>query len=206
MENRKELAKEALRAMSEMEELNQMEQIVKDNKIEYTIAGQTYRVRKPTAVESIEIDTFRRKQFTEFMSDDSYMFKKQWIEKYQKKGIDIGKMEKEVQTCQYEVKQLLLRLATSEEPKTIESLKKQIEALKETMYNTSIEITELLSLSIETQLQISATSYATFLVLETNVSGEWKRTFANYEEFRASELEVVQKACYYINYLISPVG
>jgi len=202
MEERKEIAKEALKALAEIEETVRMENLVKDNKIEFKIDDKTYRVRKPEFAERQEIDAVRRKKYLAFVKDETYLFRKQWIAQYKTKGIDIEAMENKVRALDAEIKDVLLRLAKSQEPKDITLLKEQILKLRDEQFNTSIEVTDLLSHSIENQLMIFVNSYTTYLVLEKKVEDKWIRAYNDYEEFMKSEDKAIEQAFYYINMLI----
>lgn len=201
-----EIAKEALKALSEIEESTRIEELVKDNKIEFIVADKTYRVRKPVYAERIELDTTKRKKYVALVKDDSFLFRKQWIEQYKKKGIDIVEMENKVRTLDGEIKNILLRLAKSQEPKDVASLKEQVLKLQDEQFNTSIEVTDLLSNCIEQQILIYVNAYTTYLVLEVKEGETWKRLFNSYSEFEESESKIIQKAYYYINMLIYSVG
>jgi hypothetical protein len=62
-EDKKSMAKEALAALSEIEESLKMEQIIKDNKISFDIEGVKYHIRKPNLVETTEIEEAKRKKY-----------------------------------------------------------------------------------------------------------------------------------------------
>jgi hypothetical protein len=200
--NKKEIALEAMKALNDLEDTIKMENLVKDNKIEFIIENKTYRVRKPTFTEHQEMDTVRRKKYLEMINDDSYMFKNQWITKYLAKGINIVEKEKRILSLQEDIKSTLLRLATAELSKDIESLKKEIHRLREEQFGISMEVTDLLSYSIENQSLLYVNSYTTFLVLEEKTDTDWKRVYSNYEEFKKSDSKVINEAFYYLSYLI----
>ena len=203
MDNEKRvIAKEALKALAEIEETTKMENLVKDNKIEFVVEGVTYRVRKPSFTERQEADTSRRKKYLEFINDASYFFKRQWIDKYKAKGIDITAMEQKIKSYQGEIEQLLLRLATAVEPKDVETLKKEIYAIRDEQFSLSIEVTDLLAHCIENQLVVYTNAYTTYMVLETKVGEDWKKVYNTYDEFMKSDSEVINQAFLYINYLI----
>lgn len=202
MENRKELAKEAMKALSELEETTRLEEIIKDNMIEFKVLEDTYRVRKPDFNERQEMDTARRKKYLEFIKDETYLFRKQWVEQYKKKDIDIDAMENKVRTLDGEIKDTLLRLAKSQEPKDIAQLKDQVLKLREEQFNISMEVTDLLSHSIENQLLVYINSYTTYLVLEKKVEEKWVRAYSSYDEFMKSNDKAIENAFYYINMLI----
>ena len=197
------MAKEALKAMQELEDSVRMENIVKDNKIEFKSGDKTFRVRKPTLIEQQEVDTARRKKYIEFMNDDSYLFRKQWIEKYAKKGVDIKKMEDDIKRIEDEVKKLLIRLAQVSEAKEIGQLKDEILKLRDEQFGKSIEKTDLLSYCIEEQLNIVANSYTAYLSLERKENDKYVKHFENYDKFQnCDDMDLINKVFYYINHLL----
>jgi len=200
--NKKVLAKEALMALAEIESTVNMENLVKDNKIEFVVEEKTYRVRKPSFVERQNIDNARRKEYLRLIADDSYFFRKTWITKYLAKGIDINAMESKVKGYQDEIKAVLLRLAVAIDPKDVETLKKEIYRIRDEQFSLSMEVTDLLSHSIENQLLVFTNSYTTFVVLEEKVGEEYKKLFESYSNFMASDSKVIEQAFLYINYLI----
>jgi ribonucleotide reductase alpha subunit len=199
---KKVIAKEALQALAEIEDTTRMETLVKDNKIEFIIDEKIYRIRKPSFVERSEIDTARRKEYLRLIADDSYFFRKTWIDKYLKKGIDINAMESKVKGYQGEIEAVLLRLAVAVEPKDIDLLKKEIYSLRDAQFSLSMEVTDLLAHSIENQLLVFTNSYTTFVVLEEKVGEEYKKLFESYADFMASDSKVIEQSFLYINYLI----
>ena len=201
-EQKRQMAKEALQALSEIEQSVKMENIVKDNKIEFKVEDKLYRVRKPSFVERQEIDIARRKRYLEMVNDDSYLFRKSWIEKYKTKGINIAEKEVKVRSLQEDIKTVLLRLATAEISQDVESLKKEILRLREEQFSISMEVTDLLSYSIEEQLLIEVNKYTTYQVLEVKTESDWKRVYDTYEDFKKSDSRVINESFYYISYLI----
>ena len=197
------MAKEALKAMQELEDSVRLENIIKDNKIEFKSGDRTFRVRKPTLEEQQEIDNVRRKKYLELVRDDSYLFKKQWIETYKKKGIDINKIDTDIKRIDDELRRTLLRLAKTTDKKGIGELKNQILKLRDEQYALSIEKTDLLSYSIEDQTFIHAKSYTAYLILERKEKDKWVRHFKDFEEFqRTEDSDLVSKLFYYFDVLI----
>ena len=68
-ESKKEIAKEINRVISEMENTEQVERIIMDNKIIFKVGETKYRVRIPTPGEQLEIENYRRKKYTEYVDD-----------------------------------------------------------------------------------------------------------------------------------------
>ena len=208
---KQQIAKEALKVINELEQSVKLENAIKDNKIEFLVKDIKYRVRKPTPDEQIIGEKERRKKYAELVDDDSYFFRKQWVEKYKKKGIDIDKMDIEIRSLQKEIELLLLRLAKSVAPEDIKKLEKEINKLRNKQYDLSIEKTDLLSYSIEDSLLVYVNSYMTWLVLEKFWKDEdikegdsnWVKVYDKYEDFLNSQnIELINRAFYYINSLI----
>lgn len=197
------MAKEALKVMKELEDSVKLENIVKDNKIEFKSGDKTFRVRKPNLTEQQEVDDTRRKKYLELVRDDSYLFKKQWVETYKKKGVDIDKMETDIKRIEDETRRLLLRLAKTADKKGIGELKDQILKSRDEQYVLSIEKTDLLSYSIEDQTFIHAKSYTAYLILERKENDKWVKHFKDFEEFQNSEdQDLIGKLFYYYDVLI----
>jgi len=218
------IAKEVIKALQELEESVQLENIIKDNKIEFTIEKEDeekkitkikYRVRKPEFTEQEEINKQKRKKYLELMEDDSYLFRKQWVKKYLKKGIDINKMEEDMLKLQSEIKSLLLKLAPLTESKGIETLKNEIMKLREKQEELNREKVDLMVNSIEDQMLIFANNYTAYLVLEKLELHEekkehviindnkWVKYFKDYKEFEVCEdWTLINKLFYCLNHLL----
>ena len=203
-ENKKEeIQRELLKTITELEKTSEIEHLLKDNTIVYRVNDIDYRVRKTNYADQLDIEKYRRKKYFELVSDDNMMFKKQWVEKYKGKGIDIKKMEDDISRLQAEIDSLLLRLATTTSQPDIDTLKKDITGLKGEQIAISVEKTDLLSYSIEDQLQINVNSYYTYVVLEKKENDKWIRVFAEYPDFlKSSNSELINKSFYYVNYII----
>ncbi len=196
------LAKQVLKTLDELAQKEELENIVKDNCIKFKINNDEYRLRKPNADEGEQIGTLRRKKYMELVKDDSYLFTKQWIEIYKKKGVNIEKMEQDIKNLEAKIKELLIRLAQLTSNEDIEKIKNEVIKLKEQMYDLSIERTDYLGYSIEEQINIYATAYTCYLILEKKTDDKWVRAFANYDAFKDNNTILTTRALYYVNYLI----
>lgn len=199
------MAKEGMEAISALEETVKMENVIKDNKIVFDSGGKAFRVRKPTLSEQQQIDDIRRTKYGELVRDDSFMFRKQWIEIYKKKGIDINKMEDNIRQVQEDLKSILLRLAKTSEAKSVKLLTDEVKKIKDKLYDLAIEKTDLLVYSIEDQLLIHINSYTTYVVLEKKdeAKGKFQKVFKSYKEFEESKNEeLIGKAFYFLNILM----
>jgi len=202
--DKKETGKNLIETLDEAEQLQNLEQMIKNGKIIFPLKDKTYRIRKPTYEEQIEVESFRRKKYLEYIKDKSMLRRKDWIKLYkEEKGIDIDQMEGKILQLEAQKEKLEEKLATSSNDADIKALKKEIQELKLKQMDINMEKTDLLSYSIEDQLMIAVNSYYTYVVLEVKKDDKWERAFKTYEEFSKSNDNIlVNRAFYYINYLI----
>ena len=198
-----EMAEEALKALNELEEETSLENLVKDNKIEFLEGDKLLRVRKLTFQDQKELNSKKRTKYLSFVQDDSYLFRNDWIKIYKNKNIDIQDMRKQIAQTSNNVKAHLLRLAKAKDVKSIDTLKTEINSLREKQYELSNQVTDYLSFSIEDSLYSFSNSYTVYLVLEVKEGDNWVKYFKSYEDFEGSEeIELISKACYYVNHLM----
>lgn len=196
-------ARNLLAIMKDLEQTADIENMLKDNIIVFKIREENYRVRKPTSIEQLEVEEFRRKKYLDLIKDSTYMFRKQWIEIYKEKGIDIDKMDHEMVEIQNDINQLFLRLAKTESKNDIEKLKTDIINKKKRQAEISVEKSNLLNYSIEDQLLVAINSFYSFVVLEKVSENQWTKVFKTHKEFMESnDTELINKTFYYINFLI----
>jgi len=202
-EEKKEIAEEALKVIAELEESTKLEEIVKDNKIEFQVGDNFFRVRKPNVQEQEIINSERRKKYVELVDDDSYYFRKQWIKKYTKKGIDINKMESDIMKLQDKIKSLLLRLAKETSKNNIDKIKEEIEKIRQQQNDINVEKVDLMSHCIEDQLVIYGNSYTSYMVLERKEEDNWVKHFETYESYlECKDWSLLNRMYYYLNVLI----
>jgi len=200
---KREQAKKSLQILTDIEESVKMECTVKDNKVEFKSGEKVYRVRKPDFPERDKIQQIRRKKYLELIKDDEMLFRKQWVDLYKKKNIDINKMEDDIKRKQSEIESLLLRLVKVTDPGSITTLKDDILKLRSAQFDLTIEKTDLLQYSIEDQLLLHDNTYTTYLVLERKENDKWVRHFNNFKDFqKCTDADLMAKAFEYMSILI----
>lgn len=201
--NRSDIAKKALEALNELEEQSTVENLVKDNMIRFKVNETDYRLRLPTQSDQEDLGRYRMREYATLVKDKNYMFKEEWEALYKERGIDLKKMENQVKELHQKIKDLLLKLAQTQQPKDIDLYKKEITELRDKQYDISIKRTDLLSYSIEDQLQIRTTTYLCYLVLEKKDNENWIRAFENLEAFKNCPNPILtNQALYLMNYLL----
>jgi enoyl reductase-like protein len=211
MENnvRKQEAEKLTEKIKENDDLLELEQMLKNNFIEWKDNSITYRVRKPNFGEQQELRKAKVKKHSELRADPNYKYEKQLIVELEKKGISISKIIDKQLEINRKIEELELQLAKlgnekEEEIKAITDYKIQIFNLMTERNSLAMEKMELLSDSIENELIIFINSFACSMVLEQKESGDnWSRVFNSYEEFiKSDNSKLVEKASYYLSLIL----
>lgn len=201
-QERKEQIQEVYKRLDEINDLSEIENLVKNNTVEFNKDNVFYRIRQLNQLEVRELGEKTRKKYLDLINDETYLFKKNWIDIYKKKDIDIVALESKIKNLNSETEKLLLRLAISNEPKEIDTIKKEIEENKNEIYNLSVEVAGYLQYSIEEQIKIYGMAYQTYLMFEVKDGDNWKRAFDTFESFSESKDDIVVTATYYASYII----
>jgi hypothetical protein len=188
---REELIKETTQKLGQLSELEQAEQLLKNNFTEFEYGGKTYRVHRPNAIDKEAIAKKRMEKYVEFLQNPNYLFRKQLQMLLENKGVNITAMEQLAQTMYNEEKELLKRLANTTTEPDITTLKTQIEDVRIAQKANFIEKEELLKYCIEKQLEDVVRFYLLFLVLEVKNGETWEKLYKTYEDFEKSDEDIL---------------
>lgn len=197
------LESEVAEKLALLNQKENFENLIKDNKIEFTINKKKYRVRKPTQGESLALQKARNKKFLELLKDDSYILKEQLLEIYKKKGLDIEKMEENIKELGYSIEDIQVKLDNTTEKTSIENFKKEIKEIERKQSKIAVRIGDLLEPCIEHAVIEFGNLYSVYSVLEMldskkevkeNVvinDNKWIKAFKTYEDFLNSDKEAL---------------
>jgi hypothetical protein len=200
MEQCKKLAEE----IGELEQMSDVENMIKNNIIEFSLEEREtkFRVRLPVYEEQIKLEKFRRAKYLEFVQDNNIKFQKEWIKIYKDKGIDILEMEQKVISLTKQMQEKQLKLAETSEEIRVEKLKEEILTLRKEISELQLEKTDLLSYSLEDLLLTEVCSFMVYLVLEKLVEDKWVKVYETYEEAAKTQDSVLfNKSFYYSSFL-----
>lgn len=178
--------------LKELNEIDALEQLIKDNKNEFMFQSNHYRVRKPNPIEKEQANKERMKKYVDMLKDPAYVFKQTLIDLYKTKGIHIDKFDLDVKNLSYQEKNLLNRLYGNEAPNEIESIEKDIYEIRQKQQDLFFQKEDLLKYCIEHKIEEFLKMYLVFQVLEINKDGKWERVYKSYEEFMTSTEELLQ--------------
>ncbi len=199
-----EAVKRLTRQLKELEGLEEMESLIKNNVIDFQFEKVNYRLRRPTPQEKREVSKKRTKKYTDLLREDEYMLREQLIELYEKKGISIRKLELEIIELQKQHESLLLKLAQCKIEADIKKLKEEIIDVREQTSDIFVKKSGLLQYSLEEALLEFVNTYFAYLVLEKKKKNNWVRVFKTYEELMDCENnELLTRVYYFLSILIS---
>ena len=197
--------KDAENIVEEMEKealLNKVEELIKNNKIEFDYKEKKYRVRLLNLAEKEEFDVLRRRKFGQLIKDKDILLEKDLIAQYKERGVNIDEIDEQIKRLESEESNLHLQLGESiskNEVDTILSAYKdsllEIRSKKQVLKTQRIL---LLESSLENAIYNYVSQVLTYLSFEILENNKWKRAFTKLEDFQTySEEELIMKAAQY---------
>jgi len=190
-QTKEQITAEMTKKLSELQQLEETQDLLRSNINEFVFKEQTYRVHRPVAWEKDQCNKERMKKYIEFLQDPKYLFKKQLIVLLADKGVNIMAMEKDAQKLFNEEKEFLKRLAQTTMEPDLTNLKKDIEEVRTLQQENFIERENLLKYCIETQLEDFCRFYLLYLVLEVKKGDTWEKVYKSYEDFQNADDDIM---------------
>jgi len=184
--SKEQLAKEFTDKLNQLKDLDEVERMIKDNKIEFELDGKIYRVRKPSFKEKNQLERLRSLKKQELVLDDAYKFRRQWIDLYKTKGIDIEKLDKEITELSLKIEDLKLQIGGTDSIEAKKRFSKEVEQLRTKTNSLIIEKSDYLEYSIEDVLTDFSNVSLIALVLEKKEENKWTEVFKDYDELMNS--------------------
>jgi hypothetical protein len=199
-----DLVKNVAKKISELNQIEEIEDLLKNNFIKFEHKKDKYKVRIPTIKEREEVRGERTRKYYELLEDNRYKLKEVLIKIYkEKQNIDIEQIEDDIIKLQSQINDLRVKAITSKDKKTQKTLRDEIEYLLEKQTDLSIKKRDLLQYSIEEELVEYCNYYLTYLVLEKEINNKWEKVFTTYDDFSSSlDNELILKAVNYLSLLI----
>lgn len=202
MENEAKI-KEITEEIARISQLDEVENLIKDNIIKFEHEDIRYRVRKPTSGEKESVRKKQLEKYMEYIRSSELMFEEKLIEIYEAKGISINKIEDNIVGVEKQINELLKRLATSQNKEDINLLKNEIRELKNRQFELITKKNSYLQYSIESQVSEFINSYYVYLLLEKENGEVWKRVFDKYEDMLNTNNEnLILRSAYFLSALM----
>jgi hypothetical protein len=179
-----------------------IEDMTKNNKMEFTHEGVTYRIGKANYEQKQEVYRERVKKFTSLLRDKEYSLEKDLKRDYLARGIDVDGIVKNIQTLDSKKTGLQVKLGEllkkdgSEQDCAI--LKKEIESIINEQTELALEKQSLLEFSIENQVLVHVYNYLTYMSTERKEGEVWVKAFKTFSDFMKSDDVLVGKLAFLI--------
>lgn len=196
--DREKLLSQVTQELKEIDDLQEIENIIVDNSIEFMFDSQVFRVRKPNRSERLDIKSMKNKKQNELFKDPANVTEPELIEILLQRDnpIDIPQMRKNIHSIQQKIENLAIRLTESPIPNDRKTLLEEIQTLRLEQVSIQLEMSEKLSSCIEKQLLDFLREYIVYVVLEKKVDEKWVKFFKSYDQFMGTNSEFEDKLIY----------
>jgi uncharacterized protein (DUF885 family) len=201
--NEQKIALDAVKEkISEAVNKDFIDDITRDNKMEFTYKNTKYRIAKPSYEQKQAIYKERVKKFTELLKDQTYSLEKDLKKFYLQRDIDIDAISKKIanldtkkQDLQFMLGEILKKEGSDNDCKT---LKTEIESIQNEQQLLVMEKSAYLEFSIENQVMLHMYNFMTYIITEKFNDGNWVKAFKSFQEFMQSDEELVGKLAFLI--------
>ena len=172
---------------SDNEAISLAEAAAQNNEIVFEVEGTTYRVRKTTFQEKQDANHWRMKKYIEFLRDKECLLEKDLRVLYKERGIDIIKLEKEINELTVQQRTLLFDLGKAikeNKPKIeLDKYKEEVSNILLSIQGLSLEKQQLLEFSLENRVIMEVYSFMIWKISEKKVGDKWESIWSTYEDF-----------------------
>lgn len=187
-EIREEDLKEQLKKLQESGNLSILEEMIKNNHIEFELNDKKYRVRLLGLKEKEELNTLRLIKFGQLIKNKDILLEKDLIKVYKEREIDILELDEKMRKLELQIHNLQLKLgesiAKNESESVLKAYETQIRQLDEEDKILYMQRTNLLQFSLENQLLCYVSEIITYLSTDMLDDNEiWKRVWDSLESF-----------------------
>jgi hypothetical protein len=210
---------EIKKQISDIVDLNNVEELIKNNEIEFINNDVRYRVKKPTFQQKKDAYNKKIEKFTKLLDEvdeegkPKYKLEDDLKKSYLKRNINIDDMNVVGIGLSRKRDDLLFKLGEALKNKApdneLSEFKNEIQAINNKINTIVIEKTKLLEFSIENQCLIHLYTYLTYLITEKYIQGKdlgegnkeadigWVKAWNSWEEFQNSDEMLLNQASYY---------
>jgi len=197
-------------------DLNLVDEIIKNNELEFEFENETYKIVKPSYKQRLEVNEKKLEKYNSLLQekDDKGNFKYKSEDElkvlYKQRGIDIEDMDFQIMSLEVKKKNYYLKLGklleNKADEKDLQKYRDEITKINDKEQLISFKKTQLMESSLESQIFVFVYSYFTYLltVKLNKETKEWERAWNSYDEFIEVKEELVNKAAFYVSVVIRP--
>jgi hypothetical protein len=217
MSEKRMVAEEIVKEMEENFQLSKIEELIKDNAIQFDYNEKKYRVRLLTMSEKDELDSLRRKKFNSMLQEKdekgNYVYLKEsaLIKLLKERGdVDIEAIEDKINKLNAEAVNLQLRLgeaiSKNDNELVLNTYKDQIEEiLKHKIPSLRTEKNLCLGFSLENALLSFVSQVITYLSSEVLEEDKWVKVYKSFKEFQENNDETLMNQLAMYSMVLQPM-
>jgi len=199
--------KPLLELMREIDEMEDVKTLIKDNKIEFFHKNNTFRLCSPTYGQKIKIRKLRNKKYYEMLDNPAYLTKEDLMKKLKAKGQDINKIDTQLIELKRKEEEISIRALKEKVKKEREKLLIECIKLREDFAELSRKKRDLLDSCIEVELKEFVDLQFIAELLEIKEKESYRKYFKDFEELMNCEDEqLLYKSNYFLQVLVANIG
>lgn len=219
-------SKEIETKLSEVMNLDTIEEFLKHNEFEFDYKDVTYRIKKPDYKQKQKTYQKKLEKYMKLLQEKNsdgtfrYCAEVDLRKIYKSRGIDIDALDKKISTLRQQQESYMLKLGEALKNKAprneLEIYRKEIEKIVKENQELVVKKTMLLEPTIESQTSFYILSYMTFLIVEKKAKGKdlgegkkeedkWVRVWNTWEEYEAADEELINEVSYRASFLIGGI-
>jgi len=202
-----EKVKEIQAKVRDVIDLDFMEKVLSDNKIDFEFEKVKYRVSRPTFEQKQKTNQSRIAKYLELLKHPDFVLEADLKKLYKSKGIDIDELDKKIAALDKRRGDYQFKLGKAIKEKKpdneLKAFKEEIETLFQEQQEVSFRKTTLLEYSIESQVIVFVYANLTYLISEKLDGDKWVKVWETYEDFSRDNGNRVNKITYYASLIIN---
>jgi hypothetical protein len=180
--------------------------VIQDNKLQFKVGEDIFRVKMPTQKELANAEDKRYKTWIRMLQEEDTIPKKKLIALLkEKQNIDIEELEKQKKLSEKKLHEAYLGLAVCRdgEQEKIQGYIKKIEDIRSNYIDTFLEIEQYLAPAIENRIEGLYSKYLTVSCTDklNSITNEWEKVWKSYSDFEADNSPIAIQACLHFGYL-----
>jgi hypothetical protein len=203
---REEEAKKILNTIKDKGEIDNVAELIKDNKIPFKYKDKDYRVRLLNREDKTELNMLKIKKLNSLLKDKDMLMEFDLRKLYKEKGIDIEGIELHIKKLQSQLESVSLKqgeaIARKIEEVVLKEYTNQIKDLEEQIGMLVIQKTNLLKDSLENLLETYILDAMLCFALEQKTGDNWEKVFKTIEDFYKYEDEQLIITATFYNMLL----
>lgn len=203
--NQAKTKKDLAKLLGDIDEMDNAEELIKDNVATFKIKDQTYRERKPNYEQKQIVRRARNIRYYELCEDPAFKTREELIEFYKTtQKIDIDEYENQLKDLQKKHDVLGERALKTKIDTDRKSLKEEQLNIKEEISEISMKKRDLFDCCIENEIMEFINLQFICLVLEKRVEKDkWERVFKTFNDLMKSDNDsLIFKANYSLQMLM----